>query len=454
MSTTADAMTTHTSTAPACEQKQATQRTFLDVAIRSLGSMRLSVVLLGLLALLTWLGTLAQIDDGLWKTQKEYFESWGLIARLELGLWGYPLFPDANGKGFVVSIPLPGAYPVMGLLFVNLLVGGMLRLKWQLRRAGVLIVHIGIALLLLAGFVKMEYSYSGSLALYEPSSPPAGPRVTESSTFVSFHDHELAVLIDKGDTVVERTVPESQLRGAGGGRVTVTGDDLPFRVEVHHWVVNGMALPKGPMVRSPLPVLDDGDGGAGIVLVPRPVHKERAANQAGCYVTIVTDDGQRIETMLLSAPGRVPSDERRLPFAFEVGGQRYGLDLRRVHYDLPFAVRLREFQKRDHPGTMTPADFRSHVTVLEDGGEREAQIFMNHPLRKDGFVLYQTNWGPQHNGRPAGGPPFYSVFEVSENPSDQWPAYACYVIAFGLSLHFLAKLWRFLMSSTREKLIA
>ena len=100
-----------------------------------LSSMKLAVVLLVLLGLLTWLGTLAQIEDGLWKAQKEYFESWFLIADLELGWWGQPLFAGDDGKGFVLRIPLPGAYPVMALLFVNLLVGGMVRLRWRARNA-------------------------------------------------------------------------------------------------------------------------------------------------------------------------------------------------------------------------------------------------------------------------------------------------------------------------------
>ena len=93
-------------------------------------------------------------------------------------------------------------------------------------------------------------------------------------------------------------------------------------------------------------------------------------------------------------------------------------------------------------------DFRSVVTVADATGSQEAQIFMNNPLRRDGYVVYQTNWGPQ----PAGGPPWYSVFEVSWNPSDVWPAVACIVIWIGLFLHFGKKLLGFLDSSARASL--
>lgn len=355
----------------------------------------------------------------------------------------------------MIKIPLPGAYPVMVLLFLNLLIGGMMRLKLRARNAGVLIAHVGIALLLVAGFVKLEYSYSGALALFE--SPEDGVGVTtrsyESSRFVSFHDYELALLKDNGDTIEERSVPESDLARARYESVTLQSSALPFTVQVHHFLDNCRPMPKGPMSRATTPVIASSDGSPGTYLQPLKVDSERSNNSAGAYVRVMVDGKKHAEGIVYGLE-MLPRERRRFPFTFEVEGQRYGLDLRKVIYDLPFAVRLERFVKRDHPGTMTPADYRSFVTVLDKGQEREAQIYMNTPLRKDDFVVYQTSWGPQINGRPAGGPPWYSVFEVSKNPSDQWPMYACFVIGIGLVIHMLMKLIRFLQSSTRTTLTA
>lgn len=420
--------------------------------VNLLGSMKLAVVLLALLALLTWLGTLAQIEDGLWYVQKEFFEGWLVQAKLRLSIWGTPLFVGEDGKPFPFVIPLPGALPLMALLFVNLVVGGLLRMKWNARNAGVLILHLGMALLLLAGFVKLQFGTAGKVALYETTEQGRVPgRSYEASTYVSFHENELALLQQDGDAVVERVVPEAALRGAVDGTVTLRGEGLPFTVEVHHYMENCVPRQKGPMVRALTPVLDMGEGEPQVFLSPEEKRKEREHNFAGCYVTIRVDGGDRKDAILWCAD-MLPKERRAFPFTFEVGGARYGLDLRRVVYDLPFELSLDRFVKRDHPGTMTPADFRSFVNVREDGQERKVQIWMNNPLRKDGYVAYQTSWGPQISGRPAGGPPWFSVFEVAQNPSDKWPEYACWVIAVGLLVHFGMKLTRFLDSSTRRSL--
>jgi hypothetical protein len=413
-----------------------------------LSSMKLSVWLLILLAVLTWLGTLAQKTASTYDVQREYFESWWLIAELPLSFWGEPMFTTTDGQPWPLRIPLPGAYPVLLLLFVNLVLGGIVRLKRGARTLGILLTHVGIGTLLLAGGVKLHGSYSGSLALYEtPADGNKAPgRAYASSRFVSFHEFELALLRDRGDSIEERVVPESALRGArGDGSVTLTAEGLPFRVQVHHWIPHSRALPKGPMFTPRAPVVD----GAFLREESWPAGEQprKEAEIAGCYVTVYPDDGEPKQAILWGFP-RLPHDEARYPFTFEVRGERYGLDLRHVVYELPFEVRLDRFQKLDHPGTMSPRDFRSYVTVRDAAGAREAQIFMNNPLRQDGFVVYQTNWGPQ----PMGGPPWYSVFEVSWNPSDIWPEIGCYVIALGLLVHFVGKLRRFLNSSARQSL--
>ena len=395
----------------------------------ALGSLRCSVVILLLFGVLTFAGTLAQKDLGLFVVQRDFFESFWV--RWDTGV--------SVGSDLVLKLPLPGGYLLMLLMFVNLMVGGVVRLKKSARNLGILVTHLGMALLLVAGFVKLHYSYAGHVALYEGKS---------TSTMVSFHEFELALLRQDGAGVVERTVHADRLAGAARAAVAIDDPSLPFSLVVERWHENCEPRQKGPMFDTPHEVVVD-EAGTAVFLEPRPVDAMRERNIAGCYVT-VTDraTGAASRGILWGADFR-PFDERRAPFTFRAGEATWGLDLRRVTWDLPFAVRLDKFQKTDHPGTQKPKDFSSWVTVQDAGQELPVHIYMNHPLRRAGHVFFQTNWGPQPGGSMQG-PPFYSVFEVSSNPSDDWPKWASYVILAGLLAHFLPKLRRYLRSSAQQ----
>ena len=393
--------------------------------VDAIGSMWLAVWTMLFFGVLTWAGTLAQKDLGLYVVQRDFFESF--FVRWDTGV-------EIADK-FVLKIPLPGGYLLMLVMFVNLVVGGMLRVRWSARNIGILITHLGMAFLLVAGFVKMHYSYAGHVALYEGA---------KTSTMVSFHDFELALLRKDGDAILERTVPEALLAGSP----LLDDAALPFTVRIGNWMQNCEPRQKGPMFEVDVPVVKD-PSGAGVYLSQMEVQPERERNIAGCYATVVDRKTGAESTGILWGADFRPHDERRSPFTFEADGKTWGLDLRRVTWDLPFAVRLDKFQKSDHPGTMTPRDFSSWVTVFDDGAEQQFHIYMNHPLRREGHVFFQTNWGPQP-GSSLRGPPWYSVFEVASNPSDYWPEAASYVILFGLLLHFVLKLFRYLRSSNHN----
>lgn len=406
---------------PASRQRPA--RGPLQLVIGFLSSMRLTVVLLLLLAALTFFGTLAQTQDGIFYVQKEYFESWIVLIPLA-----------KTGLGF----PLPGALPVLGLLFLNLMVGGVVRLRWHLRNIGVLIGHLGIALLLVAGFVKLVVSYAGHLSLYEGDT---------GNAVRSFQDWELALMHKDGDAVLERTLPGSFVeRAVGNRRQRIAGDDLPFTIDVHHFMEHCVPMQKGPMFNATADLVNNVFLASDARFV-QPV-KDRDQKLAGCYVTVLGKDGGDARQGILWAGDLLRVGGPMRPFTFEMAGQTWGLELRHKLWTLPFDVQLDKFKKSDHPGSAMVRDYSSYVTVKEpDGADRTAHIYMNEPLRKDGYVFYQTSWGPQNS--PNG--PYYSTFEVASNPSDKWPEYACWVIAAGMALHFLQKLFRFIMAENRRR---
>lgn len=380
-------------------------RNAIDASLRAIGSLWLSTMLLVLLGLLTWLGTLEQVGTGLYEVQKKYFESFFLIH-----------------QAGPIPVPLPGANLVLCVLFVNLVVGGMIRLRKSWSMAGILVTHVGIAVLLLSGVVKLYLSDDGHMTLYESE---------RSNWFQSYYRTELAVSRELADGRIEEfLVPQEDYRDAVGPRsVRFRSDELPFDVEVSYYMQNSRPLPKGPEFEAATPVVD------GAFLQQRPLLKQAEANSPGMYAAVVERDGTQHQGILWSRASE--------PWTVTVGGERWLVDMRKERYLLPFTVVLQDFEKEDHPRMTMPKSFSSDVTVVEGPSERPVTISMNEPLRDRGFVLYQASWGPS-NARP--GDPLFSTLSVVRNPADQYPLYACIIIAIGLLLHFTRKLLRFVRS--------
>lgn len=107
----------------------------------------------------------------------------------------------------------------------------------------------------------------------------------------------------------------------------------------------------------------------------------------------------------------------------------------RVHDEsLPFDIRLNRFTPEYYPGTSKPKSYESLVTLFpQSGGQYDAVIRMNEPLRVSGWTLYQMSWGQDalQPGR------LISILRASHNPLEQVPKWASYIIAAGLVWHFV-----------------
>lgn len=376
----------------------------------ALSSLWLSCTLLIFLALLTWLGTLEQVNTGLFEVQRKYFESYFLIHHAG-----------------PIAIPLPGATLVLGLLCVNLVLGGLVRLRKGAATAGILVTHVGILFLVFAGYVKMNHSADGHVTLFEGQS---------STTFESYHRWEIAILQEKEKGRIWEVVAaqEDFENNQGSAPVKLKSDELPFELEIKHFTPNARVMPKGPMFTPKLPVVE------GFFVDALATEKENERNIASAYATVIPKaGGERQESILWGA--------QRQPWTVTFDGKQYGIELRREQYVMPFAVQLDDFEKEDHPRMNMPKSFSSDVTVIEGGSKRPVKISMNEPLRQEGLVLYQASWGPS-NARP--GDALFSTLAVVNNPADQYPLYACIVIAIGLVMHFTRKLVKHIKSQAQR----
>ncbi len=383
-------------------------------------SLGLATVLLLLLGILTWFATLEQVEHGLHPTLNKYFH------------WKEPVaIPDLENlriNGKLVPIPLPGGYWVCALLFLNLFLGGIIRIRKGPKQIGVIIAHFGILYLLVAGAVGHHFSERGNMPVHEGQTSDVAEDyfeyVVEVAEVIDGQPQEIHVI--RGEHLTDLT---------GGNVRTFQIPDVPFDLQITRWHVN--AKPVSVNERAPAagePVAE------GYYLVEQKGEINAEANTAGCYARIVQADGTTTPPFILAGASFHP-------FTYRHEDRVFTIDMRKRLWPMPFKVRLDEFTAEFHPGTARPAKFVSEITRIEDGQQAPVTIQMNEPMRHAGLTFFQASYGP-----PGAGPgqPMYSVFEIVKNPADKWPEYSLYVVSFGLLVHFLMKLSAFLGRNPRK----
>ncbi|EGV42063.2 cytochrome C biogenesis protein [Bizionia argentinensis JUB59] len=66
--------------------------------------------------------------------------------------------------------------------------------------------------------------------------------------------------------------------------------------------------------------------------------------------------------------------------------------------EIPFAVKLNEFQLERYPGSESPSSYASEVTVLDGDTEMPFRIYMNNVLDYGGFRFYQASYDTDEKG--------------------------------------------------------
>lgn len=107
----------------------------------------------------------------------------------------------------------------------------------------------------------------------------------------------------------------------------------------------------------------------------------------------VTIGDQTEEVMLLYRKGFLPTtheitvDDISLSFS-------YGA----MPIEIPFAVKLNDFQLERYPGSESPSSYASEVTVLDGDTQMPFRIYMNNVLDYGGFRFYQASYDTDEKG--------------------------------------------------------
>ncbi len=190
---------------------------------RFLTSLRLTVWLLGFSVVLVFLGSIAQVPEGLWNAQARWFKSW--VITTHVGGFEIPFFPGGHLLG--------------ALLFLNLLAAHFKRFKSDFQKFGIQLTHVGIIVMLVGQFITDKKQVESFLGFEEG----------ETRSFTEHHrDSELVFLREKDANTDEAVSFPEELYKPGGlfSRVKLPVElkqgKLPFTVRVLKFGMNGDVL--------------------------------------------------------------------------------------------------------------------------------------------------------------------------------------------------------------------
>jgi hypothetical protein len=420
--------------------------------VKIFSSFALATSVLALLLLITFLGTLEQLEHGLFDSQKKYFESWW-ITGIDVGCCLRAMHFNYKGA-FNLPLIMPGGLLLMVLLAVNMTLGGLIRLKKEAiwlaklpmrvltgrfaaltpapRAVGVFIAHFSVVFLLVAGLCSLLFKWDGAVSLREGQS---------SDVFQSFHDSVIEIEkltpASKDGKRTALVIDGALFQDLGDGKArTFTNSTMPFDLMVMNYVDHCE------------PRRDNGTAGKrmvadGYYLQPTEKKDERGKllNQEawvdGAFVKAKLKDGTEQSGIIWRFAAA--------PFSIKVGDEVWGVSLARRTWKLPFVVKLDKFEREVHPGTEQARRFTSHVTVIEGGEEHKRVITMNEPLRSKGFAFFQQSFDMRQDS--SGAMVTSSQFQVAKNPSDHWPLISCITAGIGLLIHLFWRLARYLRRS-------
>ena len=390
--------------------------------IKFLSSLRLTVVLLAFSLALIFFGTLEQVQFGIWHTQRLYFESLFVV-------WSYPPHIAFGEALHWIRIPLPGGYLLGGLLLVNLLAAHITRFKLRWKKLGLFLIHAGLILLLVGELLTDIVATESMLEVDEGGS---------ANYSFNSRSNEL-VFVDRSHPEYDRVhdIPVDLL--TPGAVIDVPQTDLEIRVL--NYFPNADILVLAPNGEQPERTANRGVAATmNLFAAPKNItYDDKEANVATAYIEVYYR-GESLGVWLVTNV----IDERYPPQIVSTpDGQSFEIALRFKRHYYPFEVSLIDFSHEKYPGTDTPFNFSSEVRVRhqDQTRDRKALIYMNHPLRYEGYTFYQASFASQDKT---------SILQVVKNPGWLLPYISVALMFLGMCLQFGMHFVKFLRKQSAK----
>lgn len=292
------------------------------------------------------------------------------------------------------------------------------------KRAGIVMLHAGVALIMSNELLVHSLHHEGSMRLAEG----------ETSNYVEdIRTVELAV-VDESRPDVEHVVaiPRDVLLEQYESGTPILHEDLPFGIRIDAYYANADVVARSKPASEPY-------RGAARNYEAREVSSTTGVetggrtNLAAAMVTLLSKETSEPRGTYLLAQHFIEAEK-----AAE-SGREYRVALRFERRYLPYSVHAVDIKAEFYPGTQTARTYESLVRIVDPaaGTDREARIWMNNPLRYGDATHYQSNYDLGPDGVETTG------LQVVTNVGWMVPYVGCMIVATGMLAQFVTALSRF-----------
>ena len=288
----------------------------------------------------------------------------------------------------------------MSIILISLLLKTLFYTKNIKKNLGSFIIHVGIIMLILGGFITALFGQEGYLKI---------PEGKQSHIILDYHDVELA-LINKS-TNKTKTFKQKLLNR-----------DEKLLVE------NGLVLEIKEFIKNTEPVQRQNPASNSFKgfskifeLKKKPLEKINESNRAGLTFQISNKNKKEIYSVFEGMP---------IEQTIKWKNKTYIATLRPIQTYLPFSIHLIDFEKKHYPGTYQPKSYQSTVEIWDQSRKQKRVIKMNQPLRYKGWTFYQSAFIEKDNSEE-------TVLAGVKNIGRGFPYLSSLVICFGLLIHIL-----------------
>ncbi len=314
------------------------------------------------------------------------------------------------------------------------------------KRGGVVLLHIGVATLMISELQVGLWAKENMLHLVEgqTSNLVRDIRTRELSVVTKGGDGKAKVVAIPEDVLLKSASEQVADSKEVSPRQIISWPTLPFDLAVRDYYQNSRLRPLTPKDSQ---LADKGMGSFAVPVRLDPVTGMDEKSDSSSTVVDVIDRKTKktLKTLLVTQSA---SEDRAKAFAEVVNhdGKEYAFFLRFKRDYRGYDVKLLDVSRRLYVGSSTPRDYRSKIEITDhqSGETQQFEIYMNNPLRYQGETFYQTSYQDLGDGKEA------STISVVDNTGWMLPYIACMLVTFGMFAQFGQTLNRFLARSERS----